>query len=134
MTAFTSRWADWKPSHSTEGRGDGGNSSVHGTAPRTPETPRKRTDKTDNLVSEGAKGQIVRFVSATPRRFQPEIGRDADRVGRRLEVGERHVGALGDQAVGDGEAHAAAAGAGDQRGLAGEPHQLARGRTPFITA
>ncbi len=65
MTAFTSRWADWKPSNSTEGRKDGGNGGVRGIAPPTPETPIQRTDRTDKSPS-------VSFVSASPERFQPE--------------------------------------------------------------
>ena len=71
MTAFTSRWADWKPSNSTEGRQDGGNSGVRGAASSTPETAIQRTDRTDKSPS-------VSFVSASPERFQPEIGCVAD--------------------------------------------------------
>ena len=67
MTAFTSRWLDWQPSNSTEGREDGGNGSVRGTTSPTPETLIQRTDRTDKSPS-------VSFVSASPKRFQPEFG------------------------------------------------------------
>ena len=70
MTAFQSRWLDWQPENSTDGREDDDNGTVHGTAPASPETPSQQTDRTDKSPS-------VSFVSASPKRFQPEIGGEA---------------------------------------------------------
>ncbi len=96
MTAFKSRWADWEPSNSTEGRADAGNGGVHGTAPPTSEAPIHRTDKTDNSASEGEAGQIVSFVSATPNRIVPETRcdneHDSSRDQARLNDGNSPIG------------------------------------------
>ena len=79
MTAFTSRWADWKTSNSTEGREDGGNGGGRAHRPPTPETPIQRTDRTDKSPS-------VSFVSASPKRFQPETGVAAELGGTREQA------------------------------------------------
>ena len=79
MTAFASRRLDWQPSNSTEDGAHAGNDGVRSTAPSTSETPIQRTDKTDKSPS-------VSFVSATPKRFQPETGCDAERDGIREQA------------------------------------------------